>query len=153
ALVEKLRAVSPGIVLFSLAAAPGIAEEFFFRGYLLGALRGKMPAWLAIGSTGVAFGLFHANVGGLFAVERVLSSTLLGLVLGWICWITGSVFPGMVLHVLHNGLMLSLLYFGPQLQEWGWDIEGQRFLPLPLMLTTTAIAAATALFLATATYR
>jgi sodium transport system permease protein len=153
AMVEKLRAVPPWIVLPCLAAAPGIAEEFFFRGYLLGAARGKLPAWLAIGLTGLVFGLFHASVGGLIAVERVLSSTLLGFILGWICWTTRSVFPGMVLHVMNNGLLLSLLYFGPQLQERGWDIEGQSYLPLPLVLTTTIVAVLAGVILATLAWR
>jgi ABC-2 type transport system permease protein/sodium transport system permease protein len=153
AMVEKLRTVPPGIVLFALAAAPGIAEELFFRGYLLGALRGKLPAWLAIGLTGVVFGLFHASVGGLIAVERVLSSTFLGLILGWICWTTRSVFPGMVLHVFNNGLLLSLLYFGPQLQERGWDVEDEKYLPLPLLLTSTVVAAIAGILLALLTWR
>ncbi|HEY2412366.1 MAG TPA: ABC transporter permease subunit/CPBP intramembrane protease [Pirellulaceae bacterium] len=148
AMVEKLRAVPPWIVLPCLAAVPGIAEELFFRGYLLGAARGKLRAWLAIGLTGLVFGLFHASVGGLIAVERVLSSTFLGLVLGWICWTTGSVFPGMILHILNNGLLLSLLYFGPQLQERGWDIEDQSYLPLPLVFATTVVASVTGVILA-----
>jgi ABC-2 type transport system permease protein/sodium transport system permease protein len=152
-MVERLRAVPPWIVLFALAAAPGIAEELFFRGYLLGSMRGKLPAWLAIGITGLVFGLFHASVGGLIAVERILSSTLLGFVLGWICWTTRSVFPGMVLHVFNNGLLLSLLYFGPQLQERGWDVEDQKYLPLPLVLTTTIVAAIVGILLAMLTWR
>jgi sodium transport system permease protein len=143
--------VPPPLVLFALAVAPAVGEEFFFRGYLLGALRGKFSAWSAIGITAVVFGLFHASVGGLIAVERVLSSTLLGLALGWICSRTKSIFPGMLLHVLHNSLMLSLIYFGPRLQAWGWDIEGQKFLPIWLLATTSVIAAAAAWVLATAT--
>jgi len=105
-LVERLRSVPPWIVLMSLAVAPAVGEEFFFRGYLLGALRGNLRAWAGIGLTGVVFGLFHASVGGLVAVERIVSSTFLGLVLGWICWRRGSVLPGMLLHRLHHGLML-----------------------------------------------
>jgi sodium transport system permease protein len=142
ALIEKLRAVPPAVVLLSLAVAPAVGEEFFFRGYLLAALRGILPASAAIVLTAIAFGLFHASVGGLIAVERILSSTLLGLALGWLCWRSASVFPGMVLHVLHNSLMLSLIYFGPQLAQFGWDIEGQRYLPLPLVAVTSVIAAA-----------
>jgi len=141
ALVERLRSVSPVVVLLSLAVAPAIGEEFFFRGYLLGSLRGKLPAWGAIAATAAVFGLFHASMGGLIAVERIVSSTLLGLVLGWICWRSGSVFPGMILHALSNSLMLSLMYLGPQLQSWGWDVEDQRYLPLPLVAATTVIAA------------
>jgi sodium transport system permease protein len=141
-LIERLRAVPPWIVLLSLAVAPAIGEELFFRGYLLGALRGGLPAWAAIALTGAAFGLFHAFVGGLWAVERILSSTFLGLVLGWVCWKSGSVFPGMALHVLHNALMISLIYFGPSLQAWGWDVEGQEYLPNPLLVVATVAAAA-----------
>jgi ABC-2 type transport system permease protein/sodium transport system permease protein len=137
-LVERMRVVPPWIVLLAIAVAPAIGEEFFFRGYLLGALRGRMPAWAAILLTGSVFGLFHASVAGLIAVERVLSSTFLGLVLGWICWRTRSVFPGMLVHVLHNGLMLALIYFGPQLQEWNIDVEGQRYLPGSLVAVTSA---------------
>jgi sodium transport system permease protein len=141
-LIERLRAVPPWIVLLALAVAPAIGEELFFRGYLLGALRGRLPAWAAIALTGAAFGLFHASVGGLVAVERILSSTFLGLVLGWVCWRSGSVFPGMALHVLHNALMISLIYFGPSLQAWGWDVEGQEYLPNPLLVVATVAAAA-----------
>jgi ABC-2 type transport system permease protein/sodium transport system permease protein len=139
-LVERMRAAPPWLVLFSLAVVPAIGEELFFRGYLLGALRGKLPAWQAIVLTGAIFGLFHASVGGLITVERIVSSTFLGLMLGWICWRTASVIPGMLLHMLHNGLMVSLIYFGPQLQKWGWDIDGQRYLPLPLVAATTLVA-------------
>jgi ABC-2 type transport system permease protein/sodium transport system permease protein len=140
--VERLRAVPPAIVILSLAVCPAIGEELFFRGYLLGALRGRLPAWAAIGLTGLIFGLFHATIGGLIAVERIVSSTLLGLALGWICWQTRSVIPGIVLHVLHNGFMLSLVYFAPRLQAWGWDNEQQRYLPPALPVIATALAGA-----------
>jgi ABC-2 type transport system permease protein/sodium transport system permease protein len=140
-MIERMRAVPSWIVLLSLAVAPAIGEEFFFRGYLLGSLRRRLPAWAAIILTGAVFGLFHASVGGLIAVERIVSSTFLGFILGWVCWRTGSVFPGILLHVLHNGLMLSLIYFGARLQQWGWDIEGERYLPPPLVAATTVLVA------------
>jgi sodium transport system permease protein len=139
-LVERLRSVSPGVVLFALALVPAIGEELFFRGYLLGALRGRLPAWGAVAATAAVFGVFHASVGGLIAVERILSSTLLGIVLGWLCWRAGSVIPSMALHTFHNGLMVSLAYWAPRLTAWGWDVEGQRFLPLPLVVTTSVAA-------------
>jgi sodium transport system permease protein len=142
ALIERLRTAPLPVVLLALALAPAIGEEYFFRGYLLGALRGRLPAWAAIGLTGLVFGLFHASVGGFIAVERVVSSTLLGLVLGWVCWQVRSVLPGMALHALNNGLMLSLGYFGEQLKGLGLDAENQRYLPLPLVAVTTAVAIA-----------
>jgi len=73
-----------------------------------------------------------------------LSSALLGFILGWICWTTRSVWPGMILHAINNGLLLSLIYVGPRLQERGFDIAGQKYLPVSLVLTTTVIAAVAA---------
>src|SRR5438046_8836182 len=77
---------------------------------------------------------------GLIAVERVASSTFLGLVLGWLCWTTRSVVPGMLLHAVNNAVMLSLVYGAEQWRAWGYDPESQRYLPLPLVVITTATA-------------
>ncbi|MDX1944909.1 MAG: ABC transporter permease subunit/CPBP intramembrane protease [Pirellulaceae bacterium] len=129
-LLAEWRAASPLVVLGAVAIAPAVCEELFFRGYLLGAMRGRLAAWLAIAFVAVIFGVFHAAVGGLISVERVLSSTALGLVLGWIAWTTRSIFPGMLAHALHNGLMASLAYWGDGLQSLGLDVEGQKHLPL-----------------------
>jgi sodium transport system permease protein len=142
-LIKQLPAAPPVIVILALALAPGIAEEFFFRGYFLSALRGRLPAWGAIGLSAVIFGLFHASAGGLIAVERILSSTLLGIALGALCWSTRSVFPGMIVHVLHNSLMVSLIYWGPRLK--GWKMDEDHFLPLPLVATATVMALLAAL--------
>lgn len=138
-LLQKWRSVSPLLVLFALGVMPALCEEFFFRGYLLGALRGRMPAWLAIGISAVLFGFFHLSVGGLIATERVLSSTLLGVVLGWLCWRTGSIFPGIVLHALHNGLMLSLGIWSSELQARGWGIQMGKQVPTLWLLASAAL--------------
>src|SRR5207253_6390024 len=132
----------------ALAIVPAIGEEFFFRGYLLGALRGRIPAWAAIAMTGFVFGLFHASVFGLIAVERVASSTLLGIALGWLCWTTRSVFPGMILHAISNSIMISLIYFAEYLKAWDYDLGNQHYLPLPLVAITTAVALLAALGIA-----
>ena len=139
-LVEQWRQLSPSLVLSAIALVPAIVEELFFRGYLLGSMRGRLPAWLAITFTALAFGLFHASVGGLVALERVLSSTLLGLVLGWVCWTSRSVLPGMIVHALNNGLVVALAYWGEGFKQLGWDVEGQRHLPAP-WLAAAAVAA------------
>jgi ABC-2 type transport system permease protein/sodium transport system permease protein len=36
-------------------------------------------------------------------------------VLGWVCWRTGSVLPGVLLHALHNSCIVLLGYYQP---EW-----------------------------------
>jgi ABC-2 type transport system permease protein/sodium transport system permease protein len=137
-LIKQLPSASPLVLYFAIAIAAPIAEEFFFRGYMLSALRGRVPAWAAILITAGMFGLFHSSAGGIIAVERVASSTLLGIVLGCVCWRTGSVFPGMLLHALHNGMMVSLIFLAPQLEEW--KIDQQHYLPPGLVAVTTVVA-------------
>ncbi|HZN35554.1 MAG TPA: CPBP family intramembrane glutamic endopeptidase, partial [Pirellulaceae bacterium] len=129
ALFDRWRALPLAFVILAFAVTPAVAEEFFFRGYLLGALRGRLPAWSAIGLTAVIFGLFHASVGGIIAVERVLASTLLGVFLGWVAWTSRSIWPGVVLHALNNSLMLLIARYANELKARGWDSEQQRYLP------------------------
>src|SRR5207302_8148612 len=89
------------VVLLSMIMA-AVLEELFFRGFLFNALRARAGPWVTIGVTGVLFGLTHVFLGGALGLHRLLPSTALGLILGWVCWTSGSVWPGMALHVCHN---------------------------------------------------
>jgi ABC-2 type transport system permease protein/sodium transport system permease protein len=113
---EKLRG-APIATLLALAVAPAIVEEMFFRGYLFNALSASARPRGVIAISAIMFGAFHLLVGETFAIERLLPSTLMGLVLGWVRWRSGSVFPGMLLHAAHNCILVSVgLYpgaFGP----------------------------------------
>jgi membrane protease YdiL (CAAX protease family) len=140
-LVAQWRTLPPALVLACIAVVPAIVEELYFRGYLLGAMRGPLPAGLAIVFTALVFGLFHASVGGLIATERVLSSMALGIVLGWVCWTTRSVLPGMLLHGVNNSLVVGLAYWGDGLKSLGIDVEGQRHLPAAWLVGAMAAAA------------
>ncbi|MGI8977722.1 MAG: ABC transporter permease subunit/CPBP intramembrane protease [Pirellulaceae bacterium] len=138
---EKIKHLHPVLLVGTMAVAPAICEEWFFRGYLLGSLRGRLPAWAAIAATGILFGLFHVFVSGGVGGVRLLPSTLLGLVLGWVCWRTKSVFPGMLLHATHNGLLLLIGRFQDDLAKVGIGIQEQEHLPR-LWLVAAACGAA-----------
>jgi ABC-2 type transport system permease protein/sodium transport system permease protein len=131
--LKSWREVSPALILLAMAVLPAAVEELFFRGYLLSALLSVLRPWQAILASAALFGLFHVILSGMLAVERFVPSLLLGLLLGWVCWKTGSVWPGVLLHALHNGCVLMLAYYGPQLVEWGWQVSEEGHLPLPLM--------------------
>lgn len=110
-LVESLREVRrqlPLGLLLAIQVIPAVVEEFFFRGYLFSALRKTINPWLAILASGFLFGIFHLVTEASFGMERFLPSTLLGIVLGWICWRSGSVFPSMIMHALHNGMLVYI---------------------------------------------
>lgn len=127
---EQIKHLNPFLLVGTMAIAPAICEEWFFRGYLLGSLRSRIPGWAAIGATGILFGLFHVFVSGGVGGVRLLPSTLLGLVLGWICWRTKSVFPGMLLHATHNGLLVLIGRYQESLAKVGIGVQEEQHLPM-----------------------
>jgi sodium transport system permease protein len=128
-LIDQARQTPLLLFLAAIAFAPAVFEEFCFRGFMFGAFRARMRPWVAVLLTGLVFGLFHLVTSDALAVERLLPSTALGCVLGWVCWRTGSLFPGIVLHAAHNGFLALVIYYLPELKQRGWGIEEQSHLP------------------------
>jgi len=124
----RIAAIPYPVALIVFAVAPAITEELFFRGFFLQGLQRNLGNWSAVFLGATVFGLFHVFVQGL-GFERFIPSTILGICLGWICVRTGSVWPGMVLHVLHNGFLLTLSQFEDRLQELGIGTVRQSHLP------------------------
>jgi sodium transport system permease protein len=138
--LDRLRLVPLPLVLLAVAIAPAVCEELFFRGYLLSAIAARFSSRRAIVASAVIFGLFHLLMHGVVAPERFVSSTLLGLVLGWLCVRSRSIWPGMLLHASHNGLLVLVMYCQPLLESWGWGLEGETHLPT-LWLVVAAVVA------------
>jgi ABC-2 type transport system permease protein/sodium transport system permease protein len=106
-LIDMFQSAGPVMALpLGLAA---LTEELFFRGYLFSALQRVAKPWTVIIVTGVLFGLMHSVIGGSLGSEQILPATLMGLALGCIRWRTGSVLPGMALHLVHNVLLSFML--------------------------------------------
>jgi ABC-2 type transport system permease protein/sodium transport system permease protein len=129
-LLDSWHQVSPFLVLGSLAVAPAVCEELLFRGYLMRALLAATSPRKAILLSAGLFGLFHVLATNVLMTERLLPSTFLGLILGWVCWRSRSVLPGMLLHALHNGVLLMMGYYREELVRRGWGIQEQSHIPL-----------------------
>jgi sodium transport system permease protein len=130
AMLKQWETLSPLFLLLTIAVLPAVLEELFFRGYLFSALLGVLRPWPTILIAAALFALFHLILASVLAVERFLPSLLLGIVLGWVCWKTGSVWPGMLLHALNNGCVVLLGYYQSHLVGIGWLGEGQEHLPV-----------------------
>jgi membrane protease YdiL (CAAX protease family) len=91
-------AFAANVVLFALVAP--IVEELTFRG-LGQSLLAFLGRWPAIVLTGLAFGAAH----GL--VEALLILVPFGIALAWLRDRTRSVYPGIVVHGLFNGIALA----------------------------------------------
>ncbi len=143
-LLKAFEGISPALILVTLAVIPAVLEEFFFRGYLFHGLRQRFSGWSIIVVSALLFGVFHVLSPSVLTPERFLPSTFLGLVLGWVCYRTESVLPGMLLHGCHNGVLLLMVQNRELLQTWGWDQERSENLPWTwLVVSVLAIAVAT----------
>jgi sodium transport system permease protein len=101
------------IILF-IAVLPGVCEEIAFRGTLLYGLRNRFrPAILAL-AVGIIFGFFHVSY------FRIIPTGFLGIVLTSVALLTGSIFPGMVLHFGNNAFAYWLSLQGASMARMSW---------------------------------
>lgn len=86
------------LLLFHVAVVPGICEEVMFRGFILRAFERDMAPWAAIALTGILFGLYHLRM------TQVLPLVVLGILITWLAWRTGSLQVVILVHFLNNGI-------------------------------------------------
>ncbi len=92
------------VAFITLVIVAPIAEELIFRGWLYGKLRAKLNMPLAIFLVSLAFGIVHGqwNVGvNVFALSIVLCG---------LREITGTIYSGILVHMIKNGIAFFLLY-------------------------------------------
>jgi sodium transport system permease protein len=99
---------SVGWWILAIVIVPAILEEVFFRGLLFNALKARCGALMTIGVSALLFGATHVILDGALGLDRLLPSALLGLILGAVCWRSGSLWPSMIQHVCHNAILLSV---------------------------------------------
>ena len=98
-------------------------EEWLFRGIVLRGLLGKIkPVW-AILLSSVVFGLFHLNL------WQAIPATLMGLLLGYVYWRTGSLKLTMLMHCANNTLSVLLMHIhGGDVSDTMYDLIPNKFL-------------------------
>jgi membrane protease YdiL (CAAX protease family) len=91
------------IILIAVVIIAPIAEEIIFRGWLYGKMRARIPAWLAMILVSVLFGVMHrqVNVG--------VNVFFLSMILCLMREMTGTIYAGILLHMLKNGIALALI--------------------------------------------
>jgi len=96
--------VDIAFLFLSVAIVTPIAEELFFRGYLLDAINRKHGDWTAIIWSSILFGLVHIDP---FTIG---SAFIGGIIYGWLRMRTGSLLPSIACHMVWNMLALILTY-------------------------------------------
>lgn len=93
------------ILLIVLAALPAIAEELFFRGVIQTLLqRTALGATGAIIISSLSFSLMHLEFDNFFAIW------FMGIVLGYLYFITQNLWISIIAHFINNALMISMKY-------------------------------------------
>lgn len=92
-----------GIIIFGLLAA--ISEEFLFRGVIQKAfVKFFKNVHVGIIVTALIFSAFHSDFYGFFP------RFILGLMLGYMFWLSGSIWASIIMHFVNNSTIV-MLYF------------------------------------------
>jgi len=91
-------------LLLVLAVTPAICEETLFRGMLLSSTKALEP-WRAVLLNGLVFGAFHLS---FEAPVRFLPTAWLGIVMAWAVLESGSLWVGILMHLLNNATIVLL---------------------------------------------
>lgn len=149
-MLERLEGDVPlPLRLLCLALVPAVVEELFFRGVLWNGLQSQGRKWgRTLLFSSAVFAAAHVITDPSISITRLPGTFLLGLVLGLIRLRTGSVIPGMVMHLVNNALLLSLKPLQPVFSRLGLDltVENQAHLPVGLLLLA-AVGATLGLYL------
>ncbi len=139
--VARVRKISPILIAMCLSIIPAFCEEWFFRGMLLRSLLASKKAWQAILISSIVFGMFHVLSNSVIAVDRLIPTTLVGIVLGYLAYKSDSILPGVILHAIHNAAVSFLAYYQPRLSEYSW-FPGESD-PVPGIWVVAAVVVAT----------
>ena len=137
-LKQQIRAIPFWMFFLTSALVPAVAEEFFFRGFVLSAFRDRLTAVWAILLSSLIFGIFHVISGSVLSIERFFPTMLLGLALGLLAVRTGRLWPGIFTHAIHNGLMFWLTRFDEKELEV-WFGQGNQHFPWFWILSSVAV--------------
>ena len=100
-LFKENRPIVLGLTLLLACVVGPTAEEFFFRGVVYAAVR-KRCSWVVAGLLSAAiFSAVHTNVIGFIPIM------LLGFLLAYVYERTGSIISLIVIHTLHNTLLIA----------------------------------------------
>lgn len=142
ALTDKMTNVNTigGLLLNLLVIAliPAVGEEMTFRGVIQQSLTRRMNPHIAIILSAAIFSFFHFQFFGF------LPRLFLGILLGYMFYITGSLWTSILMHFVNNGAAVTLYYLGnigviEDAEHWGetqnvWIIVASAVMTLGLII-------------------
>lgn len=93
----------PAAIFLAVALMAPMIEEFGFRGKMQYRLEVSFGVVPAIVTTAIVFSILHGVVIGVHHLP-------FALLVGWLAWRTGSIWPGVYMHVVNNAFAVAGLY-------------------------------------------
>lgn len=109
----------PAVLLLLVPGAlgAGLCEELVFRGLLQSRLVQRFGPAVGVGGAALAFGLMHLD-----PLHSPLAF-LMGLLLGWAAWRTGTIVTGVIAHATNNAVSFLSSWAGLEVPGSG-DLRG-----------------------------
>ncbi len=104
--LEQLFSIPTLVVLITVQP---IAEEIFFRGFLLEKISALSRPWVGVVSSAVLFGIAHLSYGMFYTA---VMATMLGLVFAVVVIRTKNLYSSILAHILVNVTSITLFFFG-----------------------------------------
>tara|TARA_R110002124_G_scaffold287282_1_gene472229 strand:+ start:10157 stop:11143 length:987 start_codon:yes stop_codon:yes gene_type:complete len=126
------------LAFLHIGIVPAIFEEVMFRGYILRALEKSWGIIVAIIVTGLLFGAYHIQP------SNFIPLSMLGILFAYITYVSRSLIPAMIAHLLNNG---GQVIYGSMNKEF---LEMQMTTTLeipPLLIIGSTIFTATLIYL------
>lgn len=89
------------LYIINIAILPALVEELIFRGIIMQTLR-KFGDGFALLVSSVVFAVMHRNL------VQGPNAFLMGLVIGYFVMYTGSIWTGVLMHFINNGLTVAI---------------------------------------------
>ena len=108
--------------ILAIAIIGPVLEELLFRGAITKALLQQYSPTKAILLSALLFGVFHINP------AQILPAFLIGILLAWTYYKTGSLIPCIFMHILNNSLSVYLSIKYPEAENMDDLISGTPYL-------------------------
>ncbi len=113
--------------LIATAIVPALAEEFAFRGIIMGILR-RFGDGFAVLTSAIIFGVLHGNF------EQMPFAFLVGLALGFIAIKSGSLWTAIAVHFFNNLISVLMDYFVRNISVSAQNVIYSLFLIITLLI-------------------